>query len=75
MFPPPVLAEMPAVSVSVKDRLSGLPQPFSFLAVRPGELVPEQKELSEAQSLGSSGLGDSSDYSSKPTNGINSRRF
>jgi hypothetical protein len=75
MFPPPVLAEVPAVSVSVQDRLSGLPQPFSFLAVRPGELVPEQKELSEAQSLGSSGLWDTSDYSSKPTNGINSRRF
>jgi len=75
MFPPPVLAEVPAISVAVQDRLSGLAQPFSFLAVHPGELVPEQKKLSEAQSLGSSGLGDTSDYSSKPTNGINSRRF
>jgi hypothetical protein len=75
MFPPPVLAEVPAISVAVQDRLSGLPQPFSFLAVHPGELVPEQKRLSEPQSLGSSGLGDSSDYSSKPTNGIDSRRF
>jgi hypothetical protein len=75
MFPPPVLAEVPAISVAVQDRLSGLPQPFSFLAVHPGELVPEQKELSEAQSLGSSGPGDTSDYSNKPANGINSRRF
>jgi len=75
MLPPPVLAEVPAVSVAVQDRLSGLAQPFSFLAVHPGESVPEQKKLSEARSLGSSGLGDTSDYSSKPTNGINSRRF
>jgi hypothetical protein len=60
MLPPPVLAEVPAVSVAVQDRLSGLAQPFSFLGVHPGELLREQDKLSEAQSLGSSGPADTS---------------
>lgn len=50
---PPVLAEAPAVSVVVQNLSSELAQPCSFLAVRPGELVSQQKR-SEVQRSGSS---------------------
>ena len=71
---PLVSAEVPALSIAVQDLLSGLAQPFSFLAVHLGELVPEQKR-SEAQPTGSYAPRDTTHCTSEPNVRINSRRF
>jgi hypothetical protein len=71
---PLVSADVPAVSVAVQDLLSGLAQPFSFLAVHVGELVPEQK-LAEAKPTGSYAPRETTYGTSKPNFRTNSRRF
>ena len=71
---PLVSADVPAVSIAVQHLLSGLAQPFSFLNVHQGELVPEQK-LSEAQPAGSYAPRDTTHCTSEPNVRINSRRF